>query len=101
MTVRDDLEAVVRLACLIEDRTDQEQRSLLRTARKVDDQSNRNVVGNRRMWGENAGTVDAEQQRPLSDLEQLAEETRRLSDWPGDGQHEVHLKPRKPRLGGT
>lgn len=91
MTVRDDLETVVNLACLIEDRTDNEQRALLRVARRVDKESNANVIRNRRMWGAQAGFDGAERQMPLSDLEGLAEETRVLVD----NQREVHLKGRR------
>lgn len=88
----DDLEAVIRLACLTEDRTDAEQRAMLRVARKLDAERNANVTGNHRMWGVYAGSTSAQLQRPMSRLEQLVEETRVLVD----EQRAVKLKPKIP-----
>lgn len=48
MTKLEDLAAVVELACLIEDRSDAEQRALLRTAMQVDNERNKFTVTNKR-----------------------------------------------------
>ena len=48
MTVHDNLAAVVRLACLTEDRTDGEQRALIEVAWRLDIEHNALVVTNRK-----------------------------------------------------
>lgn len=93
MTVADDVTSVIMLACLTEDRTDAEQRAMLRVARSVDSEMNANVSGNHRMWGVHAGSIHAQQARPFSQLEQTVEATRVLQD----GQREVHLPVKKQR----
>ena len=75
MTELDDLEAVVRLACLTEDRSNSEHRSLLRIAKKVDRERNANVITNKAMWGRHAGSTRSVRQRPESNLAGLVEET--------------------------
>ena len=50
MTNLDDLVAVVRLACLVEDRTNAEQIALLRVARKADKEWNAMTATNRHTW---------------------------------------------------
>lgn len=99
MTVADDLTVAIRLACLIEDRGDAEQRALLRTARRIDNELNKNVDGNKRMWGDRAGSTEAVRQLPASDLEGEVHRSRVLSDWPGDGEHPVALPARKRKPG--
>lgn len=71
---------IVAVACLAESRTNAEQRVLLRFARKVDQAANANVTGNRRMWGDRAGSVDAVRQMPESRLEVFVDCTRVLDD---------------------
>jgi hypothetical protein len=88
----DDLTTVIRLACLTEDRSDAEQRALLRVARKVDQEVNANVTGNDRMW-DHAGSTRAVRLLPESILELEVEQTRLLDD----GQHEVHLPVKAKR----
>lgn len=46
MTALDDLEAVVILACTVEDRCPQEQRALLRVAMKVEAERNKSTTRN-------------------------------------------------------
>lgn len=99
MTVADDITVAIRLACLTEDRSDLEQRALLRIARSVDNELNANVVTNRRMWGDRAGSVDAVRQLPSSDLEGEVAGTRVVSRCPGDKQHPVALPVRKRKPG--
>ena len=48
MTVLDDLETVLSLAMLTEDRTDKEQDAMLRVAAKIDAERNALVVTNHR-----------------------------------------------------
>lgn len=48
MSVLTDLRAVIELACLTEDRTDAEQRSLLALAMKADNEANRLTTTNSR-----------------------------------------------------
>lgn len=67
---------VLRLAILTEDRTNQEQKALLSFAERLDKDLNRNTVTNKAMWGPNAGSKDAERQRPLSNLIAEVEATR-------------------------
>ena len=88
MTALDDLTVAVELACLTEDRTDAEQRALLRVARRIDEDRNANVVGNRWAWGDRAGGMSSVVQRRLSTLERQVEATRVLDE----GQREVRLK---------
>lgn len=95
MSARDDLATVVELACLTEDRTDAEQRALLRVARRLDEDANANTVGNHKWWGLNAGSVTALVQRRLSTLERHVEATRVLDE----GQHEVRLKQKATPAG--
>lgn len=95
MTARDDLATVVEMACLTEDRSDAEQRALLRVARRVDEDTNANTVGNHHWWGANAGSVTSVVQRRLSTLERRAESTRVLDE----GQREVHLKQKATPAG--
>lgn len=53
MTKLDDLETVVRLACLIEDRAPTEQRALLNVAASVEQERNATTTRNlRARWGE-------------------------------------------------
>lgn len=92
MTGADDLTAVIHLACLIEDRTDNEQRALLRVARKVDQEINANVIGNHRMWSV-GGDTGAVRLLPESNLVAEVEQTRVLQD----GQREVHLPVKAKR----
>lgn len=95
MTVADDLTVAIRLACLTEDRTDAEQRALLRIARQLDNELNANVVGNSNMWGPHAGSSYAERQRPASALELHVDSTRVLSRCASDRQHPVALPVHK------
>ena len=83
MSRRDDLEMVVRLACMTEDRTDAEQRALVRVAAKLDREVNRVTPGNPTWNG------DWWQARPLSVLAQEADETRVLDE----GHHPVPVPP--------
>lgn len=92
MTTTDDLTTVIRLACLTKDRADNEQRALLRVARKVDQEVNANVTGNHRMW-HLAGSTYATRILPESVLEQEVDQTRVLED----GQHDVRLPVKKKR----
>jgi len=46
----DDLVTVIRLACMTEDRSDTEQKALLRLARKADKEWNAMTVTNRKTW---------------------------------------------------
>lgn len=50
MTRNDQLATVIRLACLSEDRSDQEQRALIALAWESDRAHNRNTVSNRGRW---------------------------------------------------
>jgi hypothetical protein len=79
---REDLEAVIRLACLSESRNNQEQKALLTVAQKTDraftKQTQENVTDGTnhpkafwRDWGGELVTT-----RPFPDLEKLAHETR-------------------------
>ena len=83
----EDLAAVVKLACLTEDRTGPEQRALLNLARKVDRAWNTTM--NRKTWervdhGPHRPAVRL--LRPLSSLEALVESTREL------GEHDRPVK---------
>lgn len=91
MTTLDDLTTVIRLACTIEDRADSEQRALLNIARGVDQELNKNIVTNRRMWGESAGALDAVRLLPPSQLEWEVHETRVRVD----NQKEVRLPAKR------
>ena len=51
MTALDDLTTVLEVACLTEDRSDQEQDAMLRVAAKADSQLNAQVVTNKRDGG--------------------------------------------------
>lgn len=95
MSALDDLASVVELACLTEDRTDGEQRALLRVARRIDQDTNANVVGNHRYWGDRAGSMSATVQRRLSTLERGVEASRVLDD----AQREVRLKQKDTPAG--
>lgn len=95
MSVNDDLTVVISLACLTEDRTDAEQRCLLRVARKLDAQVNANVVDNRAVWGNGGGASSATLLRPLSNLEHQVDRTRVLDE----GQKAVQLKARDTQPG--
>lgn len=97
MSAEDDVAMVVALACLTEDRTNQEQLALLRVARKADNEANKNVVGNHRMWGIYAGSTRATRQLPESRLEELVDKSRAVSDFPGDKQRPVALPKQKGR----
>lgn len=91
MSVNEEWELVVRLACLTEDRTDGEQRALLNRAFELDCEHNKNVGGNHAVWGDHAGSVKAVPVRPPLDLVALVDGTRLVSDFPGDRQHRVWL----------
>lgn len=91
----DNLETVVRLACLTESRTNAEQRALLTVARQVDDRRNTRVSGNHYMWAPN-GRGGYRQLRPFSDLEGLADSTRVLYE---ADEKPVALKVRKRKPG--
>lgn len=67
MTAHDDLVEVVRLACLTADRSDVEQRALLRVAERLDRAANRDTTTNQRSG-------------PASRLYREAEATRELVD---------------------
>lgn len=67
MTALDDMTLVVELACLTEDRTDEEQRALLRVAARLDREANRFTTTNRRSG-------------PASRLTRLVHDTRELVD---------------------
>lgn len=97
MSAEDDIAMVVQLACLTEDRTNQEQLALLRVARKADNEANKNVVGNHRMWGQRAGSTRAERQIPESRLEELVDKSRCVSDCKEDKQRHVALPKQKGR----
>lgn len=97
MSVHDDIALVVQLACLTEDRTNQEQLALLRIARKADNDANKNTVGNHRMWGIGAGSKRAERQIPESRLEELVDKSRCVSDCKEDKQRVVALPKQKGR----
>lgn len=97
MSLHEDLAAVIGLACLTEDRTNQEQLALLRVARKADNDANKNTVCNARMWGIHAGSKIAERQLPESRLEELVDKSRCVSDHPGDKQRYVKLPTQKGR----
>lgn len=97
MSVHEDMAMVIQLACLTEDRTNQEQLALLRVARKADNDANKNVTGNDRMWGMHAGSTRAERQLPESRLEELVDKSRCVSDHPADKQRHVALPKQKGR----
>ncbi len=67
MSRADDLAMVIALACLIEDRTNQEQLALLRVATRVDNERNAVIVTNRRTG-------------PPSELASHVRETRDITD---------------------
>lgn len=67
MSALDDLRSVIELACNVEDRSDDEQRALLRVAVKTDNEANKLTVSNRR-------------QGPAWRLHEIAESTRVLAD---------------------
>lgn len=70
----DDIEMILRMACLTEDRTKREQNALLRQARRLDQERNKCTVDNHAMW-ENAGSLNAVSKKPLSDIEGLVRRT--------------------------
>lgn len=76
----DDLITVIELACLTEDRSNQEQLAMLRIARWVDNEANKNTVDNKWMWGDKAGSPDAVRQRPPLCLENMVDQSRVLVD---------------------
>lgn len=76
MSRLDDRETVLRLALLIEDRTNQEQLAMLREAVSIDDEKNSQVVTNKRWRG-------SERLEPLSRLADEVRATRVISQ-PGD-----------------
>jgi hypothetical protein len=78
MSVVRDLRAVIELACLTEDRSDNEQRALLRTAMRADNEANKLTVTNGR-----------DRTEPAWRLLSLVYSTRELVD----DQKAVSLKP--------
>lgn len=93
MTASDDLALVIQLACLTESRDDDEQRALLRVARKCDDDRNRRR--RREFRHELGAATDALPLPDPSNLEHLAHGSRVLE--PDDGEKVVRLKARKRR----
>jgi hypothetical protein len=89
MTRWEDEETVIRLACLIEDREDSEQRSMLRMAARLDQEYNRATTSNKKgPW--DMDRPDPIQVRPVSRLYDLVQETRTVD--PDEGQHHVVIK---------
>lgn len=72
----EDLRRVVQLACVTEDRDNDEHRALLVVAAKLDRALNACTGLNTAMWGLHAGTQRALRQRPLSRLLEEARSTR-------------------------
>ena len=90
-TRADKLALVIELACITEDRSDQEHRALLDTARRCDDERNR---ARRRAFDLAQGIGSHLLTMPdPSNLEALVDETRQLED----GQKPVSLKVRRRR----
>lgn len=78
MTRAERMEMVVRLACLTESRTNQEQRALLEVARTLDTEVNR---VQRRAFAKAVGNAHVGRRLPNpSDLEGLVDTTRVLDD---------------------
>lgn len=89
MTRGERMEVLVRLACLTESRTNQEQRALLEVARALDTEINR---VRRRWFAIEVGNGHVGQRLPdPSDLEGLVDATRVLDDH----DKPVALKARK------
>lgn len=80
-----DLTTVIRLACLTEDRSDAEQKALLRIADRVDFEHNKNTVGGASTkdgWEPSFLYDEVQSSRCLVDNQKHVELPKRRGVWP-------------------